>query len=125
MHTQLHRSTKETPVVLYTMRPQLLQYRSAARNSRVNLRWKNSWSVGLCVSVSVPVSVSVLGLCMRGCWRETLGSGHGPLCWLQQQDFAQIHRHTRTFDVCVYVCMFITQASLAGPSGYPSRCVHS
>lgn len=40
---QLHRSTKRTPVVLYTMRPQLLQYRSAARNSRVNLRWKKEW----------------------------------------------------------------------------------
>jgi len=40
---QLARSTKRTPVVLYTMRPQLLQYRSAARNSRVNLRWKKEW----------------------------------------------------------------------------------
>jgi len=40
---QLNRSTKKTPVVLYTMRPQLLQYRSAARNTRVNLRWKKEW----------------------------------------------------------------------------------
>jgi len=40
---QLRLSTKKTPVVLYTMRPQLLQYRSAARNSRVNLRWKGEW----------------------------------------------------------------------------------
>lgn len=40
---QLQMCVEKTPVVIYTMRPQLLRYKSAVRRRLVNLRWKNEW----------------------------------------------------------------------------------
>lgn len=40
---QLQMSVEKTPVVIYTMRPQLLRYKSAVRRRLVNLRWKSEW----------------------------------------------------------------------------------
>mmetsp|Transcript_16061 Transcript_16061/g.36709 ORF Transcript_16061/g.36709 Transcript_16061/m.36709 type:complete len:524 (-) Transcript_16061:71-1642(-) len=43
LFAQLRMTVKRLPVVLYTMRPQLLQYRSACRDERFALRWKTEW----------------------------------------------------------------------------------
>jgi hypothetical protein len=40
---QLRMSVEEVPVVLYTMRPQLLRYKSGCRPKQINLRWKTEW----------------------------------------------------------------------------------
>jgi hypothetical protein len=40
---QLQMCVEKTPVVIYTMRPQLLRYKSAVRRRLVNLRWKDEW----------------------------------------------------------------------------------
>mmetsp|Transcript_54330 Transcript_54330/g.128170 ORF Transcript_54330/g.128170 Transcript_54330/m.128170 type:complete len:590 (+) Transcript_54330:138-1907(+) len=43
LYAQLQMSVEKMPVVLYTMRPQLLRYRSACRASHLALRWKTEW----------------------------------------------------------------------------------
>jgi len=43
LYEQLQMSVEKLPVVIYTMRPQLLRYRSACRTSHLALRWKTEW----------------------------------------------------------------------------------
>jgi len=43
LYQQLQMQVRKLPVVLYTMRPQLLRYRSACRNEQFLLQWKPEW----------------------------------------------------------------------------------
>jgi len=43
LYRQLDMSVEKMPVVLYTMRPQLLRYKSQVRRQRMKLRWKSTW----------------------------------------------------------------------------------
>ena len=103
MHTQLHRSTKETPVVLYTMRPQLLQYRSAARNSRVNLRWKNSWSVGFVCVCRGQCRCRCFACACAGVGARRLVLGTGLSAGFNSKI---LHSHTDTHAHLMYACMY-------------------
>eukprot|EP00281_Chroomonas_sp_CCMP1168_P023842 CAMPEP_0206224634 /NCGR_PEP_ID=MMETSP0047_2-20121206/7131_1 /ASSEMBLY_ACC=CAM_ASM_000192 /TAXON_ID=195065 /ORGANISM="Chroomonas mesostigmatica_cf, Strain CCMP1168" /LENGTH=526 /DNA_ID=CAMNT_0053647605 /DNA_START=105 /DNA_END=1682 /DNA_ORIENTATION=+ len=43
LYQQLKMSVEKIPVVLYTMRPQLLRYKSAVRGRTVAMQWKKEW----------------------------------------------------------------------------------